>query len=750
MPSRPRGPGCTETVAWSWASSASRASASWVSPVRSVVAMRTGRLSSRLSRKASARTEPLSHHWTSSTASTTGRSAARLTVSQYRPCSTAKDPSARSAGPAVSGTSPKTDTAEAAAPESSSSRRARSVSRPSKSWRTAPNPNSRSSWLPLAASTRAPRSAPSRRTSCSSRLLPMPAGPWIRASRPCPARASSRAAPSTRTSRSRSTISSGAATTWVARPATSAGYGDRRWVGADRPVQARRLGEDLGLQRAQGRPGVDAELVGERAAGLAEGGEGVGLAVGPVEREHEQPPALLTQGVGGDQRLDLGHEDRRFAAAQPGLDQLLPRDVAQARQPCALGVGPRVPEVVGERRAPPQAQARARARRERPAGTRRSRPASAGARRTRRRPRRRRPAARSPGPAGRGRCPGRAGPGRAPAGGAGGRRRPAGRWSRWGASERPTARRSAGRPARRRPGPRRAGRAPPAAAGHRGRRARRCGSRSCRRGRRCRRRSPGLVGGRARRRLREPQRHAPRAHLCRCHLASLCAACTIEPGERIANRSFAGVDGLGRPGTRPYAPCVSNLERRPEETATGGLATVSHEPVRRVLAAREVPLGGPRGMVVRRTLPHRELRTVGAWCFCDDYGPSDPAEQPMVVPPHPHTGLQTVTWLLSGEALHQDSLGSEQVVRPGALNLMTAGRGIAHAETSTPASPEPAGCAAVGGAPGARPRRRPRASSTTPSCPLSPRAGSRPPSCSAGSATSPRPQRPTPRSSART
>ena len=59
----------------------------------------------------------------------------------------------------------------------------------------------------------------------------------------------------------------------------------------------------------------------------------------------------------------------------------------------------------------------------------------------------------------------------------------------------------------------------------------------------------------------------------------------------------------------------------------------------------------------------------------------------MRVPPHPHTGLQTVTWLLRGEVLHQDSIGSEQVVRPGALNLMTAGRGIAHAETSTDDSP---------------------------------------------------------------
>lgn len=104
-----------------------------------------------------------------------------------------------------------------------------------------------------------------------------------------------------------------------------------------------------------------------------------------------------------------------------------------------------------------------------------------------------------------------------------------------------------------------------------------------------------------------------------------------------------------------------------------------------LLAAREVPLGGTRAMTVRRTLPHRDVRTVGAWCFVDDYGPAAPS---MVVPPHPHTGLQTVTWLLSGEVLHQDSVGSEQVVRPGSLSLMTAGRGIAHAETSTPSSPE--------------------------------------------------------------
>jgi redox-sensitive bicupin YhaK (pirin superfamily) len=128
---------------------------------------------------------------------------------------------------------------------------------------------------------------------------------------------------------------------------------------------------------------------------------------------------------------------------------------------------------------------------------------------------------------------------------------------------------------------------------------------------------------------------------------------------------------------------VSNLERHPDETPTGGLATVSAAPTRRLLEPREVPLGGARAMLVRRTLPHRDLPTVGAWCFADDYGPTDVRDSAgMQVPPHPHTGLQTVSWLLEGEVHHQDSVGSDQRVRPGQLSLMTAGRGIAHAETS--------------------------------------------------------------------
>jgi hypothetical protein len=102
-----------------------------------------------------------------------------------------------------------------------------------------------------------------------------------------------------------------------------------------------------------------------------------------------------------------------------------------------------------------------------------------------------------------------------------------------------------------------------------------------------------------------------------------------------------------------------------------------------VLAPRDVPLGGPRAMTVRRTLPHKDRRMVGAWCFVDHYGPDDVAAGPgMQVPPHPHTGLQTVSWLFEGEVLHRDSLGSTQLVRPGELNLMTAGGGISHSEES--------------------------------------------------------------------
>ncbi|WP_281536158.1 pirin family protein [Cryobacterium breve] len=142
-----------------------------------------------------------------------------------------------------------------------------------------------------------------------------------------------------------------------------------------------------------------------------------------------------------------------------------------------------------------------------------------------------------------------------------------------------------------------------------------------------------------------------------------------------------------------------------------------------LLLPRDVPLGGPRAMNVRRTLPQRGRSTIGAWCFIDHYGPdeiappvaletvvaagtasgtatgtgtgsgtreeatggvADGARRGMVVPPHPHTGLQTVSWLFEGEIEHRDSAGSHAPVLPGELNLMTAGRGISHSEVSTP------------------------------------------------------------------
>lgn len=91
-------------------------------------------------------------------------------------------------------------------------------------------------------------------------------------------------------------------------------------------------------------------------------------------------------------------------------------------------------------------------------------------------------------------------------------------------------------------------------------------------------------------------------------------------------------------------------------------------------------------MTVRRTLPARERSMIGAWCFADHYGPHDiRTGGGMDVPPHPHTGLQTVSWLFSGEIEHRDSNGVHAMVRPGELNLMTAGAGICHSEVSTAA-----------------------------------------------------------------
>src|SRR4051812_3361914 len=102
----------------------------------------------------------------------------------------------------------------------------------------------------------------------------------------------------------------------------------------------------------------------------------------------------------------------------------------------------------------------------------------------------------------------------------------------------------------------------------------------------------------------------------------------------------------------------------------------SQSPVLEISPSRDATVGTT---TVRRALPQRPRRTVGAWCFADHFGPSGPRSGP-AIGPHPHIGLHTVTWLLEGELVHVDSLGSVQPIRAGQLNLMTAGHGVAHAE----------------------------------------------------------------------
>ena len=124
-----------------------------------------------------------------------------------------------------------------------------------------------------------------------------------------------------------------------------------------------------------------------------------------------------------------------------------------------------------------------------------------------------------------------------------------------------------------------------------------------------------------------------------------------------------------------HAPTSAAAERCAGTTTPG--------PALELLPGRSTLLGD---LAIRRLLPARGRRLVGPWCFLDAFGPlSFAGGKPMDVPPHPHIGLQTVSWLLDGEVLHRDSLGFEATGRPGTLNLMTAGRGIAHSE-ETPAA----------------------------------------------------------------
>jgi len=120
------------------------------------------------------------------------------------------------------------------------------------------------------------------------------------------------------------------------------------------------------------------------------------------------------------------------------------------------------------------------------------------------------------------------------------------------------------------------------------------------------------------------------------------------------------------------------MEEEMTTTATAG----TNGPAFTSYPSRDTRLGN---LPISRALPLRERRMVGPWCFLDRFGPLAFTDgKPMDVPPHPHIGLQTVSWLLEGEVLHTDSLGCEATVRRGGVNVMTAGRGISHAE-QTPA-----------------------------------------------------------------
>ncbi|AVZ76676.1 pirin [Streptomyces lunaelactis] len=126
---------------------------------------------------------------------------------------------------------------------------------------------------------------------------------------------------------------------------------------------------------------------------------------------------------------------------------------------------------------------------------------------------------------------------------------------------------------------------------------------------------------------------------------------------------------------------MSNLDPQAALSVCGGRGFVVAEPVRELLSPRRVQLG--ESTVVRRLLPNLGRRMVGAWAFVDHYGPDDIADESgMQVPPHPHMGLQTVSWLHEGEVLHRDSTGSLVTIGPRELGLMTSGRAISHSEES--------------------------------------------------------------------
>jgi redox-sensitive bicupin YhaK (pirin superfamily) len=123
------------------------------------------------------------------------------------------------------------------------------------------------------------------------------------------------------------------------------------------------------------------------------------------------------------------------------------------------------------------------------------------------------------------------------------------------------------------------------------------------------------------------------------------------------------------------------MSHQPADDPVPGHA-MSCDAIEQVIVPRARDLGG---FEVRRALPSVGRKMVGPFIFFDQMGPSEfLLGQGLDVRPHPHIGLSTVTYLFDGEIMHRDSLGTELAIRPGALNLMTAGRGITHSERTGP------------------------------------------------------------------
>jgi len=128
---------------------------------------------------------------------------------------------------------------------------------------------------------------------------------------------------------------------------------------------------------------------------------------------------------------------------------------------------------------------------------------------------------------------------------------------------------------------------------------------------------------------------------------------------------------------------MSDLITSPQLSDSKDCADPSFKPIHQKLNTRTAQVGD--NITIRRALPHRDRKMIGAWCFMDHFGPLDLKNtKGLSIGPHPHIGLQTFTWTLAGEILHRDSLGSKQLIQPGQVNLMTAGKGISHSEESVP------------------------------------------------------------------